>query len=631
MNRINLSPTYFPNPTADKAISGANIYIGEINLDPEVIGNQKQVSLLQENGSYVQVSQPVTTGAGGVPIYNGSPVSIYVDGEYSLKVTDSTGAQLYYIPQNDVEGTANQVDTVADLAAIGYAPDDATIFTVLGYRTATDGCGGPFIWDADATDTPIQGAIISVTGITTGRFKRIFDQDDSILTQFFGDYSNGSDNDSPAINAALAYAETVRGMTIRNPTVRMRNGGNYVLQTGITIPYGITLDANGSWISYSGSTVAVTAGDRDYTLNYFTNFINFSLKLNSHTATGVKMLATTESRLKGYVEGYTVGITNTRTSTGIEINGGTTSNASSFANLIEVFSNHCHIGFKVTGTKVGGVFVSGTQPTSNIFLNCSAICDQAYDDESYGWYFDDMGFAGLGSGCVMENCNAESCNTGIYFGDGTRGVNFKGRVEITTTASSRQIIFHANTDNINLSGDGFQIATIGDTAGGIVGFDGSTHTINYDQNGHTRLCGNGTNITSGNPTLAIGHGDIFLKKDHETRIMTMDSGGGAPGENEGGIFIQAGSGSSYGGYIGVYADGHPTNAKNVEIGPSLGGVINFKRYLGAIEILAKLDYQMSATETSLWLFDGSDSTLKRVAVGAEDSGGTGYRLLRIAN
>jgi hypothetical protein len=39
----------------------------------------------------------------------------------------------------------------------------------------------------------------------------------------------------------------------------------------------------------------------------------------------------------------------------------------------------------------------------------------------------------------------------------------------------------------------------------------------------------------------------------------------------------------------------------------------------------------AANETGLWLYDQNSTSMKRVTVGATDSGGTGFRLLRIAN
>lgn len=40
---------------------------------------------------------------------------------------------------------------------------------------------------------------------------------------------------------------------------------------------------------------------------------------------------------------------------------------------------------------------------------------------------------------------------------------------------------------------------------------------------------------------------------------------------------------------------------------------------------------LAATETSLWVYDLDGSAIKQVSVGANDSGGSGFKVLRIAN
>ena len=119
--KIELGPIYMPNPTIGRPISGAQIFIGTIDLDPEIGGNQKQVSVQEEDGTITQVSQPILTGQGGVPLFNGSSVIILVDGDYSMKVLDSGGSQVYYVPKS-LDGT-NVL--LADLAsnAVGKGSD----------------------------------------------------------------------------------------------------------------------------------------------------------------------------------------------------------------------------------------------------------------------------------------------------------------------------------------------------------------------------------------------------------------------------------------------------------------------------------------------------------------------------
>jgi len=127
MNKIEFSPQYYPESDRSRALSNAYIYVGVPDTDPEVVVNQKQLYVLKEDGTSVAVSQPIRTSAGGSPIYQGSIVTIYVDGDYSLKVTDSNGAQEYYIPH-----TISSVPYIDKLS--NYA-DLATAVTEIG---ATD-------------------------------------------------------------------------------------------------------------------------------------------------------------------------------------------------------------------------------------------------------------------------------------------------------------------------------------------------------------------------------------------------------------------------------------------------------------------------------------------------------------
>ncbi len=112
MNRVILSPEYFPSPTIGRPVSGAQIFVGEVDKLPQDF--PIQASVQQEDGSIVDVSQPVVCGAGGVPLHNGSPVTILVNGGYSLQVLDKGGSQIYYIPE--------QLLSTADSEAITYNP-----------------------------------------------------------------------------------------------------------------------------------------------------------------------------------------------------------------------------------------------------------------------------------------------------------------------------------------------------------------------------------------------------------------------------------------------------------------------------------------------------------------------------
>jgi len=84
---------YVPSPTIGRPLFSGQIFVGTEDLDPEIPANQKQLRIVQEDGTKVDVNQPFILSAGGVPVYNGATVRLDVDGNYSLKILDKNGAQ----------------------------------------------------------------------------------------------------------------------------------------------------------------------------------------------------------------------------------------------------------------------------------------------------------------------------------------------------------------------------------------------------------------------------------------------------------------------------------------------------------------------------------------------------------
>ena len=97
-NAVRSPWAYFPDPTVGRPVFKGYIYVGEPDTDPQITTNQIQVKAVQEDGSTVNIAQPIMTGAGGVPILNGSPVQLITEGEHSLKVLNNQRAQVYYAP-----------------------------------------------------------------------------------------------------------------------------------------------------------------------------------------------------------------------------------------------------------------------------------------------------------------------------------------------------------------------------------------------------------------------------------------------------------------------------------------------------------------------------------------------------
>lgn len=103
MNRINFLPSYYPLFDQGHPIENGKIYIGIPDTDPTIISNQYDIFALQENGEAIALVQPIRTGAGGVPSYNGSPVILGVrQNDFAITISDKDDQQIYYFPYSNL-------------------------------------------------------------------------------------------------------------------------------------------------------------------------------------------------------------------------------------------------------------------------------------------------------------------------------------------------------------------------------------------------------------------------------------------------------------------------------------------------------------------------------------------------
>ena len=109
---------YFADPTRARPIFNGFIFIGRVDGDPTNTADQIPVQVICEcGGSPVNVTQPIRTGPGGLPIYNGSPAQIVVcRSNYSITLQDNNRVQVYHSP-NVQSGFVNQPITHTTLAA----------------------------------------------------------------------------------------------------------------------------------------------------------------------------------------------------------------------------------------------------------------------------------------------------------------------------------------------------------------------------------------------------------------------------------------------------------------------------------------------------------------------------------
>jgi len=172
MSVINWPILYIPDPTKGRPLFSGQIFVGEPDTDPQVAINQKQLNVIEENGTVVSVSQPFPLSAGGVPVYNGNPVRLDVDGNYSIKILNKLGAQVYYV-ENVYEGQPVTEASLPDLL-INDLSQSYEFPTVAVYKAFT-------------TAFPV-GKVIDITELSAGEGRG------ASYTVIAGIGSNNNDN-----------------------------------------------------------------------------------------------------------------------------------------------------------------------------------------------------------------------------------------------------------------------------------------------------------------------------------------------------------------------------------------------------------------------------------------------------
>ncbi|MEB6533283.1 phage tailspike protein [Pantoea stewartii] len=153
-----------------KALANGRVYIGIIDTDPTIPANQIPVYLENEDGSHIQIPQPLIINAGGKIVYNGNVTKVVTQQGHSMAVYDAYGSLEDYIPN-----------------ILMYDPDR--------FQSRL----------ADTTDVSMGDALVGVRvplagGVQRNQHLKNFD---TITVEDFGAVGDGLNDDTAAIQAAM--------------------------------------------------------------------------------------------------------------------------------------------------------------------------------------------------------------------------------------------------------------------------------------------------------------------------------------------------------------------------------------------------------------------------------------------
>lgn len=108
------------------ALQDGYIWIGEANLDPQV----NPISVYLDVALTLPAAQPIRTQSGH-PVYGGTPVRLYVDSDYSIRVMNKNGSLVYSAPV-----AASEITVVTDASNVTYTPPVGEVTTNVEAKLA---------------------------------------------------------------------------------------------------------------------------------------------------------------------------------------------------------------------------------------------------------------------------------------------------------------------------------------------------------------------------------------------------------------------------------------------------------------------------------------------------------------
>lgn len=212
MSALSIQPT-FPifTETDGLPLENGYIWIGAVNLDPQ--GNP--INVYWDAALTISAPQPIRT-LNGYPSRNGTPARLYVNSDYSIRVQNSKGSQVYSAPAaterygNIVTLTSLGIPSVTDYGAVGDGVTDDTAAIVAALAT-----GQAMFFPEPSAYYKLTAPLTISVPFTAGRYQ-VFQNTASVtftmgtvnqvLPEWFGADNTGATDSKAAIESAIKSA-----------------------------------------------------------------------------------------------------------------------------------------------------------------------------------------------------------------------------------------------------------------------------------------------------------------------------------------------------------------------------------------------------------------------------------------
>ena len=397
--QLNISELFVKEFAAKESLTsissdGTNItYVDEAG-NSSVISNADIKALYESNpNAFTDADHTKLDGieAGATADQTGSEIKALYEGEANTNAfTDS-----YKDTLDDIQAS-DTFQSIAELKTFSGPVDNYNV-NISGYYEAGDGGGGTFYWDASSTEADNGGTIIQATGVTTGRWKRVYSG--AVNVRWFGAKGDGTTNDQPAIQAAIDYSRNV-----------YLSDGQYYIASALTISTGQHIVGR-SWNTVSlKATSDISVISLSATSDKHTSLLIRGIKMSYQSGTPSTKAAIDFSAAIGGVGYSTIEECSLET---FAYGFHTTS-----ALFLSTFKN-----VNISGFSLSGISLTGGADVGNRFLTCYA---RSANYTNYAFSF------GPASSVLLDNCLWDSASTsnsiigngGFYF-NGVKTVSMR--------------------------------------------------------------------------------------------------------------------------------------------------------------------------------------------------------------